>query len=44
MYQIPVNRWTVGIVAAILAVFGGDFIAPIAKIVSLLTASYSPAM
>lgn len=44
MYQVPVNRWTVGIAAALLAVFGGDFIAPIAKIVSMLTAAYSPAM
>jgi len=44
MYQIPVNRWTVGIAAALLAVFGGDFIAPIANIVAMLSAPYSPAM
>lgn len=43
MFQIPVNRWTVALAAAVLAIFGGDFIAPIAKIVNMLTAMHGPA-
>jgi len=44
MKQIPVNRWTVGVVVALLAVFGSDFIAPIMKAVAVLSAPYVPAM
>lgn len=44
MKSIPVNRWTVGVVVAILTVFGSDFLAPILKAVATLTAPYVPAM
>lgn len=44
MKQIPVNRWTVGIVLILSIVFGNDFIAPILKAVGILTSPYVPAV
>lgn len=44
MWNVPVNRWTVGAVVAVLAIFGGDFIAPIMKVIAVLTAPYTPAI
>ncbi len=44
MYKVPLNRWTVGIAAALLALFGGDMLAPLAKVIGALTAAYTPAM
>jgi len=42
--NIPVNRWIVMACVAMLTIFGGDFIAPIMKVVSVLSAPYSPAI
>lgn len=44
MKHIPVNRWTVGAIVTILVVFGGDFVAPILKVMATLSAPYVPAM
>lgn len=44
MYQVPVNRWTVGVVVALLTIFGGDLIAPIMKVFAVLSAPYTPAI
>lgn len=44
MYQIPLNRWTVGAVVALLAFFGGDLIEPIMKALAVLTSSHMPAV
>jgi hypothetical protein len=44
MYQVPVNRWTVGAVVALLSIFGGDLIAPILKVFAVLSAPYTPAI
>lgn len=43
-WQVPVNRWTVGAVVVILSIFGGDFIAPLMKVLSVMTAAYQPAL
>lgn len=42
--HIPVNRWTVGIAAAIALIFGQDFLAPIMKAIAVLSSSHIPAM
>lgn len=44
MWKIPVNRWTVGAVVAVLAIFGGDFVAPIMKAIAVMSAPYVPAI
>lgn len=44
MYQIPVNRWTIGGIVAVLAIFGGDLIAPIMKALAVLTSNHMPAI
>ena len=41
--HIPVNRWSVGLVTAVLLIFGGDFVAPIMKVLGILTMPYVPA-
>lgn len=43
MFQLPVNRWTLGAVAAILVIFGQDFILPLMKVIGVLSAPYVPA-
>lgn len=42
--NIPLNRWTVGAVTLILLVFGSDFVAPILKVIGILTANHVPAI
>lgn len=42
--HIPVNRWTVGAVVVLLTVFGQDFLDPIMRAISILTANHMPAM
>lgn len=44
MKTIPVNRWTVGALVALALVFGGDFVAPLYKMLGILTAPYVPAI
>lgn len=43
-WQIPVNKWTVGSVIAILSIFGGDFVAPLLKALAIMTSAYQPAL
>lgn len=42
--HIPVNKWTVGALAALLAFFGSDFISPILKAIAVLSSPYVPAI
>lgn len=42
--NIPVNRWSVGIVLAMAAVFGGDFVAAILRAVTAVGSIYVPAV
>ena len=44
LMNIPVNRWTVGVVVALLTIYGGDFIAPFMKVIGILSAPYTPAI
>jgi len=44
MWQVPVNRWTVGAVVALLSIFGGDLLAPVMKVIAVLSASHVPAI
>jgi len=44
MRNIPVNRWTVLVAAALMTFFGGDIIAPFMKAVGILTNQYVPAI
>lgn len=43
MKNIPVNRWTVGLVTALCLVFGADFMNPLLKAIGIMTAPYVPA-
>lgn len=42
-FIIPVNRWTVGAVVALLVLFGNDFVEPIKRAIAILTAASLPA-
>lgn len=42
--QIPVNRWTMGALLAAVAIWGGDFLAPLMKAIAILSAPYVPAI
>lgn len=44
MMNIPVNRWTVGAVIILTAIFGGDFVSAIMKAITVIGASYVPAL
>lgn len=44
MKQIPVNKWTVGALALILTLFGGELAAPILKAIAVLSAPNLPAL
>lgn len=44
MWQIPVNRWTVGVAVAVIAFFGQNLIDPVLKALAVMTASHLPAI
>lgn len=41
--NIPVNRWTVAGVTLLLVIFGNDFIAPLMKVIGIISSPYVPA-
>lgn len=42
--HIPLNRWTLGAIAAVLAILGPQFLEPIWKVIAVLSAPHVPAM
>lgn len=42
--NVPLNRWTVGVVLVLAAVFGGDFVSALARAVGIFTMPYVPAL
>jgi len=42
--QIPVNRYTVGLVFAVLVFFGQDFVEPLMRTIAILTSPHVPAI
>lgn len=42
--HIPVNRWTVGVGAALVAWLGGDFLSSLFQVLQVLVSINSPAL
>lgn len=42
--NIPLNRWTIGLVLAVAALFGGDVLTAVLRAVSALGLAYVPAI
>lgn len=42
--HFPINRWTVGIAASLLVIFGGDLLEPILKVIAIMSATHVPAV